>query len=170
MKNSGPETHSTNWSGRTWESLVNWCTVLNLFLLITAGVLGYYHAQLNDIVQYPDAKTELFHTFRELGNTLLFCLLTEQALAQEEVCDLLHAAPFQNILPRPHCKGNYPAKFFRNAIFIVSRFKKNSTNNQFYRNRETRKQTEEARSQVRSSANSYQHRKTRHCKGKSSSD
>lgn len=69
------------------------------------GVLLYYHAQLNDIVQYPDAKTELFHNFRELGNTILFCLLMEQALSQEEVCDLLHAAPFQNILPRPHCKG-----------------------------------------------------------------
>lgn len=69
------------------------------------GVLGYYHAQLNDIVQYPDAKTELFHNFRELGNTILFCLLMEQALSQEEVCDLLHAAAFQNILPRPFCKG-----------------------------------------------------------------
>lgn len=71
-----------------------------------SGVLGYYHAQLNDIVQYPDAKTELFHNFRELGNTILLCLLLEQALSQEEVCDLLHAAPFQNILPRPFCKGS----------------------------------------------------------------
>lgn len=71
------------------------------------GVLGYYHAQLNDIVQYPDAKTELFHNFREFGNTILFCLMMEQALSQEEVCDLMHAAPFQNILPRPYCKGNF---------------------------------------------------------------
>ncbi|ROT84477.1 putative cytoplasmic FMR1-interacting protein [Penaeus vannamei] len=68
------------------------------------GVLGYYHAQLNDIVQYPDARTDLFHHFRELGNALLFCLLVEQSLTQEEVCDLLQAAPFQNILPRPYCK------------------------------------------------------------------
>lgn len=68
------------------------------------GVLGYYHAQLNDIVQYPDARTELFHTFREFGNIILFCLLMEQALSQEEVRDLLQAAPFQNILPRPFCK------------------------------------------------------------------
>lgn len=29
----------------------------------------------------------------------------EEALSQEEVCDLLHAAPFQNIFPRPFCKG-----------------------------------------------------------------
>lgn len=68
------------------------------------GVLGYYHAQLNDILQYPDAKTELFHNYREFGNIILFCLLMEQALSQEEVCDLLQAAPFQNILPRPYCK------------------------------------------------------------------
>lgn len=68
------------------------------------GVLGYYHAQLNDIVQYPDARADLFHHFRELGNALLFCLLIEQSLTLEEVCDLLQAAPFQNILPRPYCK------------------------------------------------------------------
>lgn len=55
-------------------------------------------------MQYPDARTELFHNFRELGNAVLFCLLMEQALSQEEVMDLLHAAPFQNILPRPFCK------------------------------------------------------------------
>ena len=30
----------------------------------------------------------------------------EQALSQEEVMDLLHAAPFQNIFPRPFCKEN----------------------------------------------------------------
>ena len=70
------------------------------------GVLGYYQATLQDIVQYPDARTELFHNFREFGNAVLFCLLMEQALSQEEVMDLLHAAPFQNILPRPFCKEN----------------------------------------------------------------
>ena len=56
---------------------------------------------------YADARTELFQHFREMGNAILFCLLMEQALSQEEVCDLLHAAPFQNILPRPYCKGKY---------------------------------------------------------------
>ena len=56
-------------------------------------------------MQYPDARTELFHNFREFGNIVLFCLMMEQSLSQEEVMDLLHAAPFQNILPRPFCKG-----------------------------------------------------------------
>ncbi|CAH2210328.1 jg27083, partial [Pararge aegeria aegeria] len=36
-----------------------------------------------------------------------FCFL--QALSQEEVTDLLHAAPFQNILPRPYtAEGEKP--------------------------------------------------------------
>lgn len=71
------------------------------------GVLSYYQAHLVDIVQYPDARTDFFQLFRELGNSIVFCLLIEQALSQEEVCDLLHAAPFQNILPRPYVKGEY---------------------------------------------------------------
>jgi len=70
----------------------------------SVGVLEYYQAQLRDIIQYPEVKTEFFQSFREIGNGLLFCLIIEQSLSQEEVSDLLQAAPFQNILPRPYCK------------------------------------------------------------------
>ncbi len=108
------------------------------------GVLGYYQATLQvlispifdgcpscnlvffflqDIVQYPDARTELFHNFREFGNAILFCLMVEQALSQEEVMDLLHAAPFQNILPKPHCKGNFVTYFFFVTFFPFPEFK-----------------------------------------------
>ena len=80
-------------------------------LIQFSGVLGYYQATLQDIVQYPDARTELFHNFREFGNIVLFCLMMEQSLSQEEVMDLLHAAPFQNILPRPFCKGTTQPSF-----------------------------------------------------------
>lgn len=73
-------------------------------------------AQLNDIVQYPDARTELFHNFREFGNALIFCLLIEQAMSQEEVCDLLQAAPFQNILPR--CVLVFITEFFCEFLYI----------------------------------------------------
>ena len=31
------------------------------------GILEYYQHKLLDIVQYPDARTELFHNFREFG-------------------------------------------------------------------------------------------------------
>jgi len=44
------------------------------------GVLGYYLAQLNDMIQYPDLRTEVFQSFREIGNAVLFCLLVEQSL------------------------------------------------------------------------------------------
>ncbi|XP_059150444.1 cytoplasmic FMR1-interacting protein-like isoform X1 [Physella acuta] len=66
------------------------------------GVMGYYQAQLGDLIQYPDLRTEVFQSFREIGNAVLFCLLVEQALTQEEVYDLKHAAPFQNMIPKPY--------------------------------------------------------------------
>lgn len=49
------------------------------FVLIP-GVMGYYQAQLADLIQYPDLRTEVFQSFREVGNALLFCMLVEQAL------------------------------------------------------------------------------------------
>ncbi|KAK3732632.1 hypothetical protein RRG08_057326 [Elysia crispata] len=66
------------------------------------GVLHYYQATLADIIQYPDLRTEVFQTFKSIGNAVLFCLLVEQALTQEEVYDLKHAAPFQNMIPKPY--------------------------------------------------------------------
>uniref|UniRef100_A0A8C4ST04 Cytoplasmic FMR1-interacting protein n=1 Tax=Erpetoichthys calabaricus TaxID=27687 RepID=A0A8C4ST04_ERPCA len=68
------------------------------------GILEFFHHQLKDIVEYAELKTVCFQNLREVGNAMLFCLLIEQSLSQEEVCDLLHAAPFQNILPRVHVK------------------------------------------------------------------
>uniref|UniRef100_A0A8C2PWL9 Cytoplasmic FMR1-interacting protein n=1 Tax=Cyprinus carpio TaxID=7962 RepID=A0A8C2PWL9_CYPCA len=75
-------------------------------LLITMQciIVKFFHHQLKDIVEYAELKTVCFQNLREVGNALLFCLLSEQSLSQEEVCDLLHAAPFQNILPRVHVK------------------------------------------------------------------
>uniref|UniRef100_A0A4W3H9N6 Cytoplasmic FMR1 interacting protein 2 n=1 Tax=Callorhinchus milii TaxID=7868 RepID=A0A4W3H9N6_CALMI len=68
------------------------------------GILEFFHHQLKDIIEYAELKTDVFQSLREVGNAILFCLLIEQALSQEEVCDLLHAAPFQNILPRVFIK------------------------------------------------------------------
>ena len=47
------------------------------------GVMGYYQAQLIDLIQYTDLRTEVFQNFREIGNAVLFCLLVEQALVSE---------------------------------------------------------------------------------------
>ncbi|KRX64803.1 Cytoplasmic FMR1-interacting protein, partial [Trichinella sp. T9] len=68
------------------------------------GVLAFYYAQLKNLIHNNDLKMEIFQACREMGNLMLFCLWLEKSLSQEEVSDLLHAAPFQNIIPRPYCK------------------------------------------------------------------
>lgn len=70
----------------------------------STGVLEYYHASLEPIMQYSYLRTDVFQGFREIGNTILFCLQLENFLSQEEIMDLLHAAPFQGIIPRPYMK------------------------------------------------------------------
>ncbi len=55
-------------------------TILFWYPWCIVGVLGYYHAQLNDMIQYPDLRTEVFQSFREIGNAIVFCLLVEQSL------------------------------------------------------------------------------------------
>ena len=50
------------------------------FSISVTGILGYFHATLRDITQYPDLKTEVFQSFREIGNIVLFCLIIEQNL------------------------------------------------------------------------------------------
>ena len=73
--------------------------------LYTTGVFGFYLAQLAPVVQYKDLRTDVFQAFKELGNSVIFALLLEKALGQQEVVDLLQAAPFQNMYPRPYVKG-----------------------------------------------------------------
>lgn len=58
-----------------------------------AGVLMYFQAQLNDLIQYPDLRTEVFQSFREIGNAILFCLLVEQSLVS--VDKLVHQVSFK---------------------------------------------------------------------------
>ena len=45
--------------------------------------MGYYQAQLAELIQYPDMRTEVFQLFREVGNAILFCMLVEQALVSD---------------------------------------------------------------------------------------
>ena len=71
-----------------------------------AGVLGFYLAQLAPVIQYKDLRTDVFQAFKELGNAVIFSLLLEKALGQQEVVDILQAAPFQNLYPKPYVKGN----------------------------------------------------------------
>ena len=54
----------------------------------------------------------MFQAFKELGNAVIFSLLLEKALGQQEVVDILQAAPFQNLYPKPYVKGNVKLEFF----------------------------------------------------------
>ena len=47
------------------------------FPLFLPGVLEYYHASLEPIMQYPYLRTDVFQGFREIGNAILFCLQLE---------------------------------------------------------------------------------------------
>ena len=44
------------------------------------GVLGFYQAQLAPVVTYRDLQTDVFQSFKEIGNTVIFCLQLEKAL------------------------------------------------------------------------------------------
>ena len=47
------------------------------------GVLEYYHASLEPIMQYPYLRTDVFQGFREIGNAILFCLQLESFLVRD---------------------------------------------------------------------------------------
>ncbi|KAL5460570.1 hypothetical protein EMCRGX_G034022 [Ephydatia muelleri] len=68
------------------------------------GVVEFYYTQLTPVFTYRDLRTEVFQALKEVGNTIIFSLLLEKALGQEEVLDLMQAAPFQNMYPRPFVK------------------------------------------------------------------
>lgn len=46
-----------------------------------------------------------FKVLRKIGNIIVFCLQLELAMSQEEIVDLLTAAPFTNVIPRPPGKS-----------------------------------------------------------------
>lgn len=51
-------------------------------LSCAAGILEFFHHQLKDIVEYAELKTVCFQNLREVGNAVLFCLLSEQSLVR----------------------------------------------------------------------------------------
>lgn len=58
-----------------------WSLVKQFFTLLS-GVLEYYHASLEPIMQYPYLRTDVFQGFREIGNAILFCLQLESFLVR----------------------------------------------------------------------------------------
>ncbi|KAH7640918.1 hypothetical protein HUG17_8387 [Dermatophagoides farinae] len=70
----------------------------------SAQTFSTLRKNLENLIHNSEIKTRVFQDFREIGNCLLFCLYIEQSLSQEEVCDLLQAAPFQKVFPLPFLK------------------------------------------------------------------
>ncbi|KAK6055495.1 cytoplasmic Fragile-X interacting family protein [Cooperia oncophora] len=71
----------------------------------TIGVLQYYFHHLDGVGKYNELKGEFCQDLRELGNIILFCHQLESGMAQEEVQDLLAAAAFTNVIPKPPAKS-----------------------------------------------------------------
>ncbi|EDQ89698.1 uncharacterized protein MONBRDRAFT_32353 [Monosiga brevicollis MX1] len=65
----------------------------------TQGTFGFYKLQLQGLMTYPDLQTEVFHSFREVGNAFIIFHLFEETLHLEEVQDLACAKPFQGKPP-----------------------------------------------------------------------
>ncbi|KJH49205.1 cytoplasmic Fragile-X interacting family protein [Dictyocaulus viviparus] len=69
------------------------------------GVLQYYFHHLEGVGKYSELKGEFCQDLRELGNIILFCQRLELGMTQEEVQDLLAAAAFTNVIPKPPAKN-----------------------------------------------------------------
>ena len=70
----------------------------------TIGVAEFYYAQVEPLVTFQALKTNVFQAFREFGNTVLFFILLEKAMGEEEMMDLHLGAPFLAKIPKPHVK------------------------------------------------------------------
>lgn len=71
------------------------------------AILQYYLAQLKDVISYPHLKKEFCHILRQFGNILIFTMQLELALAKEETGDLLAAATYTNVIPKPFARSKF---------------------------------------------------------------
>ena len=75
MDSDGVFSDDGGWYQCTVDTYI--CNCFTYFLPFFAGVLEYYHASLEPIMQYPYLRTYVFQGFREIGNAILFCLQLE---------------------------------------------------------------------------------------------
>ena len=54
-------------------------------VFLSPGVLEYYHASLEPIMQYPYLRTDVCQGFREIGNAILVCLQLESFLVNDKI-------------------------------------------------------------------------------------
>lgn len=85
----------------------------------SSGMLGYYLMQLKDIMAYPDLQTDVFQSFREIGNGVLVFLMLEKSVSTKEVLDLTQAMPFQGRPPAVVKDGEDREKIVKQAELSV---------------------------------------------------
>ena len=88
-------------------SPTNWYSIdgvwWNSFTTLLSGVLEYYHASLEPIMQYPYLRTDVFQGFREIGNAILFCLQLESFLVRNITFRLRVVPQSSGILEQAEC-------------------------------------------------------------------
>lgn len=58
----------------------------------------------------------MFQVFREVGNTILFCLLLEKAMSQEEIFDVVQGSPFLGQYPKPYIREDQSAEMVKQQL------------------------------------------------------
>eukprot|EP01116_Phalansterium_solitarium_P006992 TRINITY_DN1943_c1_g1_i3.p1 TRINITY_DN1943_c1_g1~~TRINITY_DN1943_c1_g1_i3.p1 ORF type:complete len:369 (-),score=133.49 TRINITY_DN1943_c1_g1_i3:126-1232(-) len=68
-----------------------------LYDLGTDGAYQYFEANLREIIQYPDLRSEVLQNFRELGNIILFVQMADRALASIDDAAFVVSAPLLGV-------------------------------------------------------------------------
>lgn len=63
----------------------------------TLGCYGYFSLKLKEIAEYPPLRSEVFQTFRELGNALAFFQLLDSVLISSQLFDFIQIVPFVSV-------------------------------------------------------------------------
>eukprot|EP01137_Pigoraptor_chileana_P010276 Opistho-2@59637 len=61
----------------------------------SVGALGFFQLSLKPIISYRELKTEVFQSFREVGNFVIFTKLLEHTMSHDECFTVMQYAPFQ---------------------------------------------------------------------------
>ena len=57
---------------------------LPLFDYKASGCLAFYHLRLIEVIGHRELQTNVFHSFRELGNAIVFIMLLEENMVRAD--------------------------------------------------------------------------------------
>eukprot|EP01104_Vermistella_antarctica_P000182 TRINITY_DN1020_c1_g4_i1.p1 TRINITY_DN1020_c1_g4~~TRINITY_DN1020_c1_g4_i1.p1 ORF type:complete len:1278 (-),score=381.80 TRINITY_DN1020_c1_g4_i1:98-3931(-) len=74
----------------------------------TKGGHGFFQLKLQDIVEYPELDSEVFQKFREYGNSVIFLLQMDHAIAQVDAQAFVQVVPFLGVTADSFADPNTP--------------------------------------------------------------